>query len=69
MFFIREIKMPLSIRAFTIPDSNGDFNIYVNMDLSDEAKKKSLEHEKTHIHRNDFFKDLPVEMIEGSMKR
>lgn len=64
MVFIREIKMPLSIRAFTVPDSNGDFNIYVNMDLSDEAKRKSLKHEETHIKRNDFYKNIPVKIIE-----
>lgn len=65
MVFIREIKMPLSVRAFTMLDNNGDFNIYVNMDLSEEAKKKSLEHEKTHIKRNDFYKDIPVKLIEA----
>ena len=50
-YIIREIKMPLTIRAFTIPDANGDFNIYINEDLSDEAKKKSLAHEKKHIKK------------------
>ena len=57
--------MPLTIRAFTIPDANGDFNIYVNTDLSDSAKKKALEHEKVHIKRNDFQKDISVKLIES----
>lgn len=65
MIFIREIKMPLTIRAFTVPDANGDFNIYINEDLSDAAKRKSLEHEKNHISRNDFQKDLSVKLIEN----
>ena len=52
--FIREMKMPLTIRAFTVPDANGDYNIYINNDLSDEAKEKSLKHEKMHIENNDF---------------
>lgn len=65
MIFVREIKMPLTIRAFTIPDANGDFNIYINEDLSDAAKRKSLEHEKTHIKRNDFQKDISVKLIEN----
>lgn len=65
MIFVREIKMPLTIRAFTIPDANGDFNIYINEDLSDAAKRKSLEHEKTHINRNDFEKDVSVKLIEN----
>lgn len=54
MKIIREIKMPLSIRAFTVPDENGDFNIYINESLSDEAKRRSLAHEEKHIQRNDF---------------
>ena len=65
LLFVREIKMPLSIRAFTIPDDNGDFNIYINEDLSDEAKHKSLEHEKNHIRKNDFQKELSVKLIES----
>ena len=46
--------MPLTIRAFTLPDANGDYNIYINESLSEEAKAKSLEHEKRHIERGDF---------------
>lgn len=65
MIFIREIKMPLTIRAFTLPDANGDFNIYINEDLSDAAKRKSLAHEKMHIMRNDFQKDLSATVIES----
>ncbi len=64
MIHIREIKMPLTVRAFTVPDSNGDYNIYINMDLSDEAKKKSLAHEKSHIQNDDFSKDSPAHIIE-----
>jgi hypothetical protein len=45
--FIREMKMPLTIRAFTVPDANGDYNIYINSDLSDEAKVTALKHEKS----------------------
>ena len=52
--FIREMKMPLTIRAFTVPDENGDYNIYINSDLSDEAKEEALKHEKLHIENNDF---------------
>ena len=62
--FIREAKMPLTIRAFTLPDANGDFNIYINKDLSDEAKKKSVQHEFNQIKNNDFQKTIPARMIE-----
>ena len=65
---IREIKMPLTIRGFTIPDENGDFNIYINCDLSEEAKKRSLKHELTHIKDNHFCSPLYARLIEASMK-
>jgi hypothetical protein len=66
--FIREMKMPLTIRAFTLPDANGDFNIYINDELSDEAKRKSFEHEKAHIINNDFFSGETARTIEAAMK-
>ena len=56
--------MPLTIRAFTLPDANGDYNIYVNESLSEEAKMKSLEHEKRHIERGDFQKNTLARIIE-----
>jgi Zn-dependent peptidase ImmA (M78 family) len=61
---VRQIKMPLTIRAFTLPDANGDFNIYINEALSDEAKRKSLAHEYLHIENNDFQKNEFARMIE-----
>lgn len=65
--FIREIKMPLTIRAFTLTDSNGDYNIYINNNLSEEAKRKSLSHEKRHIENNDFYCDEAARVIEAKM--
>lgn len=64
MTIVRQIKMPLTIRAFTVPDENGDFNIYINENLSDEAKRKSLAHEKCHIRKNDFQSPLTAREIE-----
>ena len=64
--FIREMKMPLTIRAFTVPDANGDYNIYINNDLSEEAKEKSLKHEKKHIENNDFSSSELARVIEQS---
>lgn len=59
--------MPLTIRAFTLPDANGDFNIYINESLSDEAKAKSLAHEKLHIERGDFQKQSFARILEQSV--
>ncbi|MGN0527420.1 MAG: hypothetical protein ACI4IF_08285 [Acutalibacteraceae bacterium] len=62
---IRQIKMPITIRAFTVPDSNGDFNIYINEDLSPEQKQQSLEHEKLHIKYGHFSASKPVFLMEA----
>lgn len=64
--FIREMKMPLTIRAFTVPDANGDYNIYLNNNLSDEAKQKSLNHEREHIENNDFSSSELARVIEST---
>lgn len=65
--FLRQIKMPLSIRAFTILDSNDDYNVYLNADLSEEAKQISYNHELQHIKNNDFYSGLSVEEIEKAL--
>ena len=39
---VRLIAMPLSVRAFTVPDEQGDYNIYLNEALSDEQLQKVL---------------------------
>ena len=66
--FIREMKMPLTIRAFTVPDANGDYNIYLNNNLSDEAKQKSLNHEREHIENNDFTSSELARVLERKFR-
>lgn len=65
---IRKIPLPLRVRAFTIPDSDGDYNIYINSNLSDEQQKKSLAHEKSHIENEDFLKSSSAGEIEELAK-
>ena len=67
--FIREIKMPLTVRAFTIPDSNGDYNIYLNIDLSDKTKDCAIKHEMHHINNNDFSSNLSATLIENNLEQ
>lgn len=66
--FVRAVKMPVTLRAFTLPDADGNFNIYINEALSDEAKKKSLEHEKRHIVKNDFSYSGSAGFLEALME-
>ncbi len=66
---VRLISMPMSVRAFTVPDAQGDYNIYLNEALSDEQLQKSFLHEQRHIERGDFYKDMPARMIENAAKK
>ncbi len=67
--FVRTIPMPMSVRAFTIPDASGDYNVYINEALSPEQQLKSFEHETRHIRNDDFFRDETAVMIENRMKK
>ncbi|MBQ7638266.1 MAG: hypothetical protein IJS90_05155 [Clostridia bacterium] len=63
---IREIVLPSAVRAFTLPDEQGDYNVYINSSLSDEQRKKSFQHELMHISRDDFYKrDMTAAEIEA----
>lgn len=55
--FIRKIPLPFGVRAFTLPDAQGDYNVYINEKLSYEQQMKSLEHEKAHIDNGDFLQE------------
>lgn len=64
----REIYMPGGCRGFVLEDSEGDFNIYINKNLSDERKVKTAAHELDHIRRGDTRSELPANELEGSLK-
>ncbi len=66
---VRYIPLPVSVRAFTIPDASGDYNVYINDALSSEQQKKSYEHEALHIKNGDFFCDDDAAEIERRMKK
>lgn len=63
----RYIDAPTTVRAFTIVDENGDYNVYVNSSLSPEARERAIKHELKHIEQGDFDKDLPAHLIEKAM--
>ena len=53
---VRKIPLPPHVRAFTMPDPQGDYNIYINCALSAEQQLSSYLHELKHIRRDDFYK-------------
>ena len=63
---IRTIPLPSAVRAFTVTDEAGDYNIYINSLLSFEQQQKSLRHEAVHIENGDFYKEMTAVEIERS---
>lgn len=60
---IRFIHLPLSVKAMTIPSSDGWYNIYINDRLTYEECMTALEHEYDHIMCGDFDKALPGHVL------
>lgn len=64
-YHIVYIDLPCRIKAMTTMDNDGFYNIYVNARLNYEEQQKAIEHELTHICRDDFYKpDMPLGRIE-----
>lgn len=64
MIIIRHISLPSSVLGVTLPDENGDFNVYINSNISDQKQKEAVEHEIKHIELDHFYNDDPVELNE-----
>ena len=64
---IRLMPLPVGVRAFTIPDADGNYNVYLNCRLSAEQQRRSLRHEQMHIERNDFYTEASACAIERSL--
>lgn len=66
MVRVRLIELPLSIRGFTREDVDGNYLVFINDNLSDERKRKTLIHELKHINKEDFLKEEFATEIEES---
>lgn len=61
---LRLAPLPARVNAVTVVDDNGDFNIYVNENLSIEEQRRAYKHELEHIRQNHLFINKPVEECE-----
>ncbi len=66
--FVRLIKLPLSVKGVTIPDKDGNYNIFINKNLSYEIQVDTYIHEINHIENTDFYKNCPVQVLENKAK-
>ena len=60
----RLIPLPATVKAMVALDSEGDYNIYVNDQLSHEMQVKSYQHEIRHIENNDFYNGEDIRLVE-----
>ena len=65
--FIRLVRLPSTVYGVTVKDENGDFNVYINSDLSKSAQDRAIEHELKHIRRGDFYSDENITILEEDM--
>lgn len=55
---IRFIKMPMP--GVTVLDEDGNYNMYINENLTYEERQKVANHEMEHINKGHFYDDRPV---------
>ena len=58
--FVRFVALPNTVRAVTLPNNDGTFDVYINADLPEELQRKALDHELEHIRRDHFYDCNPV---------
>ena len=58
--FIRGLALPLKVKGVTVLDNNGDYNVYINVLLSDDVQKRTTRHELIHIKKEHFYDFEPV---------
>lgn len=62
---VRELNFPIEIEGVIVVDNNGDYNIYINSNLSDEKKKETLDHELRHLQCDHHYTDVPIVQAEN----
>ena len=68
MKIVRLIKLPLTVKGVTVPDEEGNYNIYINEGLSYEEQQKVFRHEMHHIDNKDFESHEPVSVLEENAR-
>lgn len=66
---VRVLDLPAAVPAVCALDSEGDYNVYINAKLSRDEALRAFEHEKRHILRNHFFRDVPAWFAEWEAER
>lgn len=63
-YTVRMVKLPGDIHGAVRLSEDGFANIYINDQLSPEARRLAFEHEARHVDLDDFYNDKPINEIE-----
>jgi hypothetical protein len=66
--FVRLKDLPDGVRGYVALDPNGDYNVYINKDLSYEQQMAALAHEIIHIDNDHLRVMLPAMECEDQGK-
>ena len=58
--FVRLIPLPEAVRAVTLPNDDGTFDVYINSNLPELLQNRALDHELRHINMDHFYNEDPV---------
>lgn len=58
------LDMPVSIRGFTICNSDDSFTIFINARLSSEMQIQAYDHEISHINNKDYNHFYDINILE-----
>lgn len=64
MYFVRFIPMPSSVEGVTLPNDDGTYDVYINVNLPVERCREALAHELQHIRFDHLYENKPVWLLE-----
>jgi Zn-dependent peptidase ImmA (M78 family) len=64
--YVRLDDLPDGVRGFVSLDEDGDYNVYINKDLSYDQQMSTLAHEIIHIDNDHLRVQLPAILCESA---
>ena len=60
MYFVRFLALPSSVEGVTLPNNDGTYDIYINVNLPVEKRREALAHELQHIRFDHLYNNDPI---------
>lgn len=61
---VRYVSLPITVKGFISCSPDGEYNIFINSNYSEEMQQFILRHELRHIENDDFNSLERIEAIE-----